>query len=106
MSAGALMNISRANINGHNFLEQRDIRHAEISREWAKRKREVAVLGSKEERVQAFLKNRSPAEYGFVDPEEGRVGGLSPPGARCVGEDIRGRSLEPYRGGGEVSGEK
>lgn len=106
MSAGALMNISRANINGHNFLEQRDIRHAEISREWAKRKREVAVLGSKEERVQAFLKNRGPVEYGFVDPEEERVRRLLPPEAGCVGEDIRGRSLEPYRGGGEVSGEK
>ncbi|RPA98878.1 hypothetical protein L873DRAFT_1828313 [Choiromyces venosus 120613-1] len=68
-SAGALMNISRANANGQNFLEQREIRHAEISREWARRKREVAVLGSKEERVQAFLKNRDPIGYGIVDPE-------------------------------------
>jgi len=97
------MNISRASMNGYNFLEQRDIRHAEISREWARRKREVAVLGSKEERVQAFLKNRGPVEYGFVDPEEEKVRRLLPPGAGCVGEDIRGRGLEQYRDGGEAS---
>ncbi|CAZ82646.1 unnamed protein product [Tuber melanosporum] len=70
-SGGALMNISRANANGHNFLEQREIRHAEISREWARRKREVAVLGSKEERVQTFLKNRDPVRYGIVGPGGG-----------------------------------
>ncbi|KAG0633669.1 hypothetical protein HOY80DRAFT_1012869 [Tuber brumale] len=76
-SAGALMNISRANANGHNFLEQREIMHAEISREWARRKRKVAVLGSKEERVQAFLKNRDPVGYGVVGPggERGLISG-------------------------------
>ncbi|CUS10386.1 unnamed protein product [Tuber aestivum] len=70
-SAGVLMNISRATMSGHSFLEQREIRHAEICREWTRRKREVAVLGSKEERVQAFLKNRGPVGYGIADPEGG-----------------------------------
>ncbi|PWW80664.1 hypothetical protein C7212DRAFT_274943 [Tuber magnatum] len=88
-SAGALMNVSRATMNGHSFLEQREVKHAEICREWVRRKREVAVLGSKEERVQAFLKNRDPVGYGIADPEGERV-----------------RILERYRGGGEVSEEK
>ena len=62
-SVGILMNFGRASATGRGLLERRDGRHAEISREMARRRREVAVLKSRDERVKAFLKNRDPEGY-------------------------------------------
>lgn len=95
-SLGGLANISRANTNGQNFLDQTDRTSAQISRELAKRRREAVALGSKDERIQAFLKSRDPIGYGLLDPQEEKVRKMLPPGERCMSEDIQKRSLDPY----------
>lgn len=95
-SLGGLANISRANTNGQGFLDQADRTSAQISRELAKRRREAVALGSKDERIQAFLKSRDPIGYGLLDPQEEKVRKMLPPGERCMSEDIQKRSLDPY----------
>lgn len=79
-SLGGLANISRANTNGQKFLDETDNRSAQISRELQKRRKEAIALGSKDERIQAFLKSRDPVGYGLLDGE--RAGKILPPGER------------------------
>lgn len=95
-SLGGLANISRANVNGQSFLDETDKRSAQLTKELQKRRKEAIRLGSKDERIQAFLKSRDPVGYGLIDPQEENIRKILPPGERCISDDIQKRSLDPY----------
>ncbi|KAI5842565.1 hypothetical protein DFP73DRAFT_515285 [Morchella snyderi] len=92
-SLGGIANISRANTNGHLFLDQTDRNSAKIGRELQRRKREAVRMGSKDERIQHFLRSRDPLGYGVVDPQEDKVRRLLPPEEKCISDDIQKRSV-------------
>ncbi|KAH8151615.1 uncharacterized protein LAJ45_04237 [Morchella importuna] len=92
-SLGGIANISRANTNGHLFLDQTDRNSVKIGRELQRRKQEAVRMGSKDERIQNFLRSRDPVGYGVVDPQEDKVRRLLPPEERCISDDIQKRSV-------------
>lgn len=95
-SLGGLANLSRANLNGQKFLDEADGRSAQLRTDMRKRREEAVAMGSKDERIRAFLKSRNPIRHGLLDPQAEKVKGILPPGEVCVSDDIQQRSLDPY----------
>lgn len=96
VSLGGLANLSRANLNGQKFLDEADSRSAQLRADMRKRREEVVAMGSKDERIRAFLKSRDPIGYGLLDSQAEKVKEILPPGEVCVNDDIQKRSLDPY----------
>lgn len=55
---GSSANVHRAQENGQNFVEQRDIVHDRAAKELRKVRQDVQGMGGREERIQWFLRNR------------------------------------------------
>jgi len=55
---GSSANVHRAQENGQNFVEQRDIVHDRAAKELRKVKQDVQGMGGREERIQWFIRNR------------------------------------------------
>jgi hypothetical protein len=70
-----------------------DALHDEMSKDLMRRRNETLSLGSKEERVQEFLKARDPLGYGATDPKEQRRK-LPPDHEACSSEDIKDRKTD------------
>lgn len=102
-SLGGLANLSRANVNGQKFSDEADSRSAKLRKDMRKRREEAAAMGSKDERIQAFLRSRDPIGYGLLDSQAEKIKKILPPGEMCMSDDIQRRSLNPYhRDGGEA----
>lgn len=95
-SLGGLANLSRANLNGQKFSEDADSRSAQLRKDMRKRRAEAVAMGSKDERIQAFLKSRDPIGYGLLDPQAEKIRKILPPAEMCISDDIQKRSLDPY----------
>lgn len=55
-----------------NFLEQRDALHSDISKDLMRRRKETFnAFGSRDERIQDFLKQRAPLGYGSQSRDDG-----------------------------------
>lgn len=79
-SLGGLANLSRANLNGQKFLDEADSRSAQLRTDMRKRREEAVTMGSKDKRIQAFLKSRDPIGYRLLDPQAEKVKEILPPG--------------------------
>lgn len=55
---GSSANVHRAQENGQNFVEQRDIVHDRAAKELRKVRQDVQGMGGREERIQWFIRNR------------------------------------------------
>ena len=79
------------------FIEQRDALHDSISKDLMRRRRETTNgFGSREERIQQFLKQRDPYGYGVMDPKEESYRRMLPPPKVCSSDEIKTRSMEVY----------
>lgn len=102
-SLGGLANLSRANLNGQKFSDEADSRSVQLRKDLQNRREEAVAFGSKDERIQAFLKSRDPIGYGVLDPQAEKIRKILPPGEMCISDDIQKRSLDPYhRDSGEA----
>lgn len=73
------------------FLAQRDTLHDEMSKELMRRRKDTAtVFGSREERINSFLRQRDPVAYG-MGPREETPRKLLPSSSE---ENIRGRPTD------------
>ncbi|PQE14435.1 hypothetical protein CJF30_00007014 [Rutstroemia sp. NJR-2017a BBW] len=80
------------------FLEQRDALHSKMSRELNQRRRETTTgFGSREERINSFLRQRDPIGYGVTDPRDEAYRKLLPNREICSSGDIKGRSMVLYQ---------
>ncbi|EPE36012.1 Chaperone J-domain-containing protein [Glarea lozoyensis ATCC 20868] len=76
------------------FIEQRDALHNNISKDLMRRRREtVNFYGSREERIDNFLKQRDPS--GSVDEAYRK---LIPNPEICSSEDIKSRQIDIFKG--------
>lgn len=68
---GGIGQATRANSYGISFVEQREALHHNISKDLMRRRKEtVHDYGSREERIESFLRQRDPVAYGVTEPKE------------------------------------
>jgi DnaJ-class molecular chaperone len=90
MGGGA--NVHRAQENGQNFVEQRDIVHDRAAKELRKVKQDVQAMSGRDERIQWFLRNRE-ATMGIATDDvetmrQEKTDRLLPNREICRSEDI------------------
>lgn len=93
---GGIGQATRVGNYSMSFLEQRDALHDDMSKELMRRRKESITYGSREERVQEFLKQRDPIGYGIVDPQEERYRKMLPAPEVCSSGDIKARAMDIY----------
>ncbi|TAQ89842.1 hypothetical protein B7494_g1803 [Chlorociboria aeruginascens] len=97
---GGLGQASRLSNYSLNFIERTDALHHRMSKELKQRRRQTTIaLGSKEERIQRFLKQRDQAGYGFVDSQEEQYMMLLSHPEVCSSADIERRRLDIHHKG-------
>lgn len=95
---GGYGQVSRAGSYGITFVEQRDMLHNNIAKDLMRRRKETTTAyGSREERIDSFLRSRDPYGYGVVDPKEESYRKVLPPPEICSSEDIKERPMEVYQ---------
>lgn len=68
---GGVGQATRATSYGKEFIEQRDHLHGNISKDLVRRRQEALhAYGSREERIESFLKQRDPMGHGLTDQKE------------------------------------
>jgi curved DNA-binding protein CbpA len=93
---GGIGQATRVGNYSMSFLEQRDALHNSVSKDLIRRRKEASRYGSREERVQDFLKQRDPIGYGVADPNGEAYRKLLPGPEICSSEDIKRRELHVY----------
>ncbi|CZT09690.1 related to J domain-containing protein 1 [Rhynchosporium agropyri] len=95
---GGIGQVTRAGTYGVSFVEQRDALHNNISKDLIRRRKETTTAyGSREERIDSFLRQRDPVGYGVVDPKEMSYRKLLPPPEICSSDDIKQRQMDVYQ---------
>ncbi|KAH9212994.1 Hsp40 co-chaperone-like protein Jid1 [Leptodontidium sp. 2 PMI_412] len=95
---GGIGQVTRAGSYGMSFVEQRDALHNNISKDLIRRRKETTTAyGSREERIDSFLRQRDPVGYGLVDRREESYRKLLPPPEICSSEDIKQRPMDIYQ---------
>lgn len=89
---GGVGQATRAQNSGLSFVEQRNATHDKVSKELKRVRMETRVGGSKDERIQAFLRNRDSSMHAeevyrrmLPDPEV------------CSSGDVEGRDMNTYK---------
>lgn len=86
-----------------NFIEQRDALHNSISKDLMRRRKETTTaFGSREERIESFLRQRDPYGYGSMDSSERGTRKLLSAPEICSSEDTRERRMDKYRPNNEI----
>ncbi|KAJ5046401.1 uncharacterized protein L3040_003645 [Drepanopeziza brunnea f. sp. 'multigermtubi'] len=81
---GSVSQASRAGRSGTQFVEQRDSLHRTISEDLVRtRKDTTTAYGSREERIDNFIRQRDPLGYGVTDPREELYRNALPPPDMC-----------------------
>lgn len=94
---GGVGQATRAGTYGAHFVEQREVLHGNISKDLVRRRRETMnAYGSREERIESFLRQRDPYGYGVTDPKEESYRKLLPTPEVCSSEDIKSRPMGLY----------
>jgi curved DNA-binding protein CbpA len=94
---GGMTQATRAGNYSISFLEQRDALHRNVSKDLMRRRKEaMGAYGSREERIESFLKQRDPYGYGVTDPKEESYRRVLPPPEICSSENIKDRSMDIY----------
>ncbi|KAN0101931.1 hypothetical protein V8E51_012441 [Hyaloscypha variabilis] len=94
---GGMTQATRAGNYSISFLEQRDALHRNVSEDLMRRRKEaMGAYGSREERIESFLKQRDPYGYGVTDPKEESYRKVLPPPEICSSEDIKDRPMDIY----------
>ncbi|KAK0101548.1 hypothetical protein ONS95_006715 [Cadophora gregata] len=95
---GGIGQVTRAGSYGMSFVEQRDALHNNISKDLIRRRKEATTaFGSREERIDSFLRHRDPVGYGIVDPKEESYRKVLPAPQICSSEDIKQRPVYIYQ---------
>jgi curved DNA-binding protein CbpA len=80
------------------FIAQRDALHDDISKDLVRRRKEtVHSYGSREERIDNFLKQRDPNGYGAGDPRGETYRKLLTAPEVCSSEDIKSRQPDSFK---------
>lgn len=91
VAVGGLGQLTRLDNYSIKFLEQRDTLHDRMSKDLRQRRKETKFTwGSREERIQGFLRQRQ-------DPKEETYRKLLPNPEVCSSGDIKGRSMAVYQ---------
>lgn len=91
---GSIGQASRAGSYGLDFVEQRDSLHRNISRDLMRRRQETTTAyGSREERINSFLRQRGPAGVHAADQAEEIHSKTLPPPEMCSSGDIKQRPM-------------
>lgn len=90
---GGIGQATRAQNSGLSFVEQRNHLHDQVSKELRRVRMETRGGGSKDERIQAFLRNRD----GSMHAEE-TYRRLLPDPEVCSSGDVGGRDMAMYKG--------
>ncbi|OWO99305.1 hypothetical protein B2J93_413 [Marssonina coronariae] len=94
---GGIGQIGRAGSYGMSFVEQRDNLHQSISKDLVRRRKETTnACGSREERIDSFLRQRDPVGYGSGDTKEESYRKSLPPPEMCSSEEIKHRPMDVY----------
>jgi curved DNA-binding protein CbpA len=94
---GGMTQATRAGNYSISFLEQRDALHKTVSKDLMRRRKEaMSAYGSREERIESFLKQRDLYGYGVTDPKEESYRRVLPPPEICSSEDIKDRPVDIY----------
>ncbi|KAK2628848.1 hypothetical protein QTJ16_001951 [Diplocarpon rosae] len=94
---GGIGQVNRASSYGMSFVEQRDNLHKSISKDLMRtRKETTTAYGSREERIDSFLRQRDPTGYGVTDPKWESYKKALPPPEICSSEGIKQRSTDVY----------
>lgn len=94
---GGMTQATRAGNYSISFLEQRDALHRNVSKDLMRRRKEaMSAYGSREERIESFLKQRDPYGYGVTDPKEESYRRVLPPPEICSSENIKDRTMDIY----------
>jgi curved DNA-binding protein CbpA len=94
---GGMTQATRAGNYSITFLEQRDALHRNVSKDLMRRRKEaMGAYGSREERIESFLKQRDPYGYGVTDPKEESYRRVLPPPEICSSENIKDRTMDIY----------
>ena len=94
---GGMTQATRAGNYSITFLEQRDALHRNVSKDLMRRRKEaMCAYGSREERIESFLKQRDPYGYGVTDPKEESYRRVLPPPEICSSENIKDRTMDIY----------
>ncbi|EWC45549.1 hypothetical protein DRE_05407 [Drechslerella stenobrocha 248] len=89
--AGVLVQLARADSYNSNFVDRRDKRHRSISSDLMRARHGGGTISGKDERVQAFLRMRSPDAFGGVEAvREERMRRLLPDGEVCLSGNTKG----------------
>lgn len=97
---GGIGQATRAGNYGMRFIEERDALHSTMSKDLMRRRKEATTMyGSRQERIDTFLKQRDPEGYGLSDPREESYRRLLPAPEICSSEDIKGRNMAIYQNG-------
>jgi len=93
---GGIGQATRAGSYGISFVEQRDALHSNISRDLVRRRKETMnAYGSREERINHFLRQRDTFGYGITDPKHEVYRKLLPTTPEtCSCEDVKSRQLD------------
>ncbi|KAI9731437.1 MAG: hypothetical protein M1818_007827 [Claussenomyces sp. TS43310] len=94
---GGIGNATRANNYGAAIVEQRNALNDGVNKDLMRRRKESSTSGSREERIQSFLKQRDPIGYGIADPLEEQYRKMLPEPEVCSSGDIKERSMSLYQ---------
>jgi hypothetical protein len=61
----------------------------------------MTAYGSREERIESFLRQRDPVGHGVIDPKEESYRKLLPAPEVCSSEDIKSRPMSIYHKKGD-----
>lgn len=78
------------------LTHQIDALQNDMGKELIRRRREASMHGSKDERVQEFLKARDPVAYGVTDPREEQIRKLLPAPEVRASSNIESRHADIY----------
>ena len=86
---GGMGELSRArNVHG-TFLEQLELRHEKSSKDLKRAREETQQFGSRDTRVQSFLRTRDPVGYGATDSQDEGYRKLLPASDLCISGDVQ-----------------
>lgn len=95
---GGIGQFTRVGDYSMKFLAQRDSLHDEMSKELMRRRKETTTFfGSREERINSFLRQRDPIGNGVIDSREESHRKLLAAPEVCRSDDIKSRSVNSHR---------